>query len=81
MLVCLLLSEKTMLHIKQIIKTSKLWKSRVNYSIMVEQLQWFLCQLVLTSSFLRPPQEEMTSALATMRVDYEQIKIKTISTQ
>lgn len=25
-----------------------------------------------------PPQEEMTSALATMRVDYEQIKIKKI---
>lgn len=27
---------------------------------------------------LPPPQEEMTSALATMRVDYEQIKIKKI---
>ena len=36
------------------------------------------CSVTSHLSFGHCPQEEMTSALATMRVDYEQIKIKKI---
>lgn len=42
--------------------------------------QFLIFNTTTLDSLLRPSQEEMTSALATMRVDYDQVKIKDLDT-